>query len=133
MFHLHFICIFLSCIYTVRVFKSVKTLSNNCICVRLQVWGLLLFSQCSAQAPGDEDERCQTSPYIHSYADNVNVLMDSYNYHQLLPGNGTGYPPVAALWNDMSFDGNDIISTTEATYVRIYIYICSAELILFFC
>ena len=51
----------------------------------------------------------------------MKILMDSYNYLQLLPGNGTGNPPIAsALWNDRSFDGNDIISTTAATYVRIY-------------
>ena len=51
----------------------------------------------------------------------MKILMDSYNYLQLLPGNGTGNPPIAsALWNDMSFDGNDINSTTSATYVRVY-------------
>ena len=86
---------------------------------------LLLLTLCvgrlQAQAPGDEDDRCLSSPYVHTYEDNVKILMDSYNYLQLLPGNGTGNPPIAsALWNDRSFDGNDITSTTAATYVRVY-------------
>ena len=86
---------------------------------------LLLMTLCvgrlQAQAPGDEDNRCLSSPYVHIYEDNVKILMDSYNYLQLLPGNGTGNPPIAsALWNDRSFDGNDIDSTTAATYVRVY-------------
>ena len=85
------------------------------------VFLLLIVSQCSAQAPGDEDDRCLRSPYVHIYEDDVKILMDSYNYLQLLPGNGTGNPPIAsALWNDRSFDGNDIVSTTAATYVRVY-------------
>ena len=40
--------------------------------------------------------------------------MDSYNYENLLPGNGTGNSPIAtAVWNDFSFDGND---ATEHNY-----------------
>ncbi|CAI8042608.1 Ephrin type-A receptor 5 [Geodia barretti] len=39
--------------------------------------------------------------------------MDSYNYENLLPGNGTGNNPIAtAVWNDFSFDGNDLIPET---------------------
>ena len=49
-------------------------------------------------------------------------LMDSYNYLQLLPGNGTGNPPIQnTVWNDRSVDGNDVISTLRPTYVRTYI------------
>ena len=82
---------------------------------------VVIISMVKSQAPGDEDNRCNSSSFVHTYPDNVKVLMDSYNYEQLLPGNGTGNPPIAsALWNDMSFDGNDIISTTRATYVRVY-------------
>ena len=45
--------------------------------------------------------------------------MDSYNYEQLLPGNGTGEAPIPnAVWNDYSFDNNDITpEVTEPTYV----------------
>ena len=46
--------------------------------------------------------------------------MDSYNYENLLPGNGTGNSPIAtAVWNDFSFDGNDATSTTSPTYVSV--------------
>ena len=46
--------------------------------------------------------------------------MDSYNYENLLPGNGTGNSPIAtAVWNDFSFDGNDATSTTTPTYVSV--------------
>ena len=73
-----------------------------------------------AQAPGDEDDRCTVN---HSnppqYPDNVTNLMDSYNYENLLPGNGTGNSPIAtAVWNDFSFDGNDVTpETLSPTYV----------------
>ena len=75
-----------------------------------------------AQAPGDEDARCTTehsSPQV--YPDTVRNLMDSYNYENLLPGNGTGNPPIAtAVWNDFSFDGNDVTpDTTTPTYVSL--------------
>jgi hypothetical protein len=44
--------------------------------------------------------------------------MDSYNYENLLPGNGTGNSPIAtAVWNDFSFDGNDVTpETLSPTY-----------------
>ena len=75
---------------------------------------------CWAQAPGDEDDRCTVN---HSnppqYPDNVRNLMDSYNYENLLPGNGTGNSPIAtAVWNDFSYDGNDVTpETLSPTYV----------------
>ena len=54
------------------------------------------------------------------YPDTVRNLMDSYNYENLLPGNGTGNSPIAtAVWNDFSFDGNDATSTTSPTYVSV--------------
>ena len=83
---------------------------------------VVIISVVKSQAPGDEDDRCLSTPYVHTYEDDVKILMDSYNYQRLLPGNGTGNPPIAsALWNDRSFDGNDITSTTAATYVRVYL------------
>ncbi|CAI8051431.1 Ephrin type-A receptor 4 [Geodia barretti] len=57
------------------------------------------LSLCWAQAPGDEDARF-------------------YSYENLLPGNGTGNSPIAtAVWNDFSFDGNDVTpETLSPTY-----------------
>ena len=79
----------------------------------------LALSLCSAQAPGDEAARCTTdhsNPPI--YPDNERTLMDSYSYVNLLPGNGTGQPPEDdAVWNDMSYDGNDVVDTLNPTYV----------------
>ena len=72
-----------------------------------------------AQAPGDEAARCTTqhsSPPV--YPDNERTLMDSYSYVNLLPGNGTGQPPEDdAVWNDRSYDGNDVDDTLNPTYV----------------
>ena len=72
-----------------------------------------------AQAPGDDHALCITAnPQV--YPDTVRNLMDSYNYDNLLPGNGTGNSPIAtAVWNDFSFDGNDATSTTSPTYVSV--------------
>ncbi|CAI8051432.1 Ephrin type-A receptor 5 [Geodia barretti] len=41
-----------------------------------------------------------------------------YSYENLLPGNGTGNSPIAtAVWNDFSFDGNDVTpETLSPTY-----------------
>ena len=83
-----------------------------------------LVSVCRAQAPGDEAPRCTAE---HSnppqYPDTEMTLMDSYNYENLLPGNGTGNPPItSAVWNDFSFDGNDVApESLTPTYVR-YLY-----------
>ena len=73
---------------------------------------------CSAQAPGDEDANCTGAENAPTYPDTVKNLMDSYNYLQLLPDNGTGNSPIhIAVWNDRSFDGNDVISTLNPTFV----------------
>ena len=81
--------------------------------------GFFGLNLCWAQAPGDGDALCSTSnPQV--YPDTERNLMDSYNYENLLPGNGTGNPPIAtAVWNDFSFDGNDANSTTTPTYVSV--------------
>ena len=74
----------------------------------------IFVSPCSAQAPGDEDEHCTidyASPPV--YSDTERNLMDSYNYLNLLPGNGTEAPPISnAIWSDMSYDGNDATPET---------------------
>ena len=81
---------------------------------------LMLVRRLQAQAPGDEDDRCtvdHTSPQV--YPDTVRNLMDSYNYEQLLPGNGTGNPVIqGAVWNDRSYDGNDETNRNSPTYVN---------------
>ena len=67
-----------------------------------------LITGCSAQAPGDEDvTRCiESSTYAHTYPDSWRVLMDSWNYEQLLPGH-SGQPIAGAVWTDASCDDND--------------------------
>ena len=78
------------------------------------------LSPCSAQAPGDGDERCTTAENASTYPDTVRNLMDSYNYVQLLPGSGTGNSLIeSAVWTDRRVDGNDAISTTNPTYVSL--------------
>ena len=78
-----------------------------------------LTSKATSQAPGDEDNRCtvdHTSPQV--YPDTVRNLMDSYNYEQLLPGNGTGNSVIqSAVWNDRSYDENDETNRNSPTYV----------------
>ena len=69
---------------------------------------------CWAQAPEDAEKRCTDT----SYPDNEVNLMDSYNYEVLLPRNGTGNDP-AAVWNDYSFDKNDVNKTDDLTYVSL--------------
>ena len=87
---------------------------------------LVVISLATAQAPGDEDDRCtvdHTSPQV--YPDNVKTLMDSYNYEQLLPGNGTGNSLIVnAVWNDRSYDGNDVTNRSHPTYVRNSLIFC---------
>ena len=79
----------------------------------------LVLSPCSAQAPGDGDSRCTDDEDAPTYPDNEKILMDSYHYIQLLPGNGSGSSPIpGAVWNDRSVDGNDENITIEPTYVR---------------
>ena len=79
----------------------------------------ILFSF-SAQAPGDEDADCTGAENAPTYPNTVKNLMDSYNYLQLLPGNGTGNTPIQnAVWNDRSVDGNDATTTVNPTFVSI--------------
>ena len=78
----------------------------------------LVLSPCSAQAPGDGDSRCTGASDAPTYPDNEKILMDSYHYLQLLPGNGSGNITPGAVWNDRSLDGNDEMTTINPTYVR---------------
>ena len=80
---------------------------------------MISLSPCSAQAPGDGDERCTEDEDAPVYPDNEKTLMDSYHYLQLLPGNGSGTIIPEAVWNDRSLDGNDDeMNTISPTYVR---------------
>ena len=81
----------------------------------------LVLSSCSAQAPGDGDNRCTEEKDAPTYPDNEKTLMDSYHYLKLLPGNGTGDIIPGAVWNDQSLDGNDEMNTLNPTYVRYYV------------
>ena len=89
------------------------------------MYGIILLLDCmclfiAAQAPGDEDEQCTSGEIAPTYPDTVRNLMDSYNYEQLLPGNGTGNPPIeGAVWTDRSVDGNDVNTTVTPTYVSV--------------
>lgn len=54
-----------------------------------------------AIAPGDEDSRCQTGIFSHSYAEGVIPLMDTHNYERLLGVNN-------AVWHEVDFDNNNM-------------------------
>ena len=61
-----------------------------CLVFLVTVW------QASAQAPGDEDERCVNQ--LGSYPPNTRMLMDSRNYEQLITGS-------SAVWQTRDVDG----------------------------
>ena len=79
---------------------------------------LLVALTNAQQAPGDESSICTDTDLQQVYPGNVRTLMDSYSYDALLPGNGTGNDPrEGAVWNDRSFDDNDVVNTDNPTYV----------------
>ena len=61
----------------------------------------------STVAPGDEAPRCEqlralkVTPIPAAYLDNMRVLMDSWNYENLLP------PHIGAVWDQVDNDGNN--------------------------
>ena len=83
-----------------------------------------MFGLSSAQAPGDEDvAQCIVNQtYTHTYPDNWRVLMDSWNYEQLLPGH-SGLPIAGAVWTDASCDTNDNTQHPNITppYVSVHV------------
>ena len=92
------------------------------MCCSVTVKHLLLLISIAAiarsQAPGDEDVFCRNREGAPTYNSSVKTLMDSHNYQQLLPGNGTGGNPIQnAVWNDRSVDENDATATEKATFV----------------
>ena len=81
---------------------------------------MALTGLCSAQAPGDEASRCNETFYVHTYPGNVKVLMDNWNYEQLLRGTGSGSNPITnAVWSDLSCDENDQTAIISPTYVSV--------------
>ena len=58
---------------------------------------LVTVWQASAQAPGDEDNRC-VSLRSDVYPPNTRMLMDSRNYEQLITGS-------SAVWQARDVDG----------------------------
>ena len=62
-----------------------------CLVLLVTVW------QVSAQAPGDEDNRC-VSQRGDVYPPNTVMLMDSRNYDQLITGS-------SAIWQARDVDG----------------------------
>ena len=61
-----------------------------CLVLLAAVW------QASAQAPGDEDTRCEGQR--EPYPPNITMLMDSRNYEQLITGS-------SAVWQAVDVDG----------------------------
>ena len=75
-----------------------------------------------ASAPGDSDKFCDDT---YTFLQEEKVLMYSRNYAELLPGSGTGKPPLPnAVWSDVSCDSNDQIDTTHPTFVSFNDWLC---------
>ena len=75
--------------------------------VALLVELLLMVNPGSSVAPGDEDQSvCEQYRALGgapkpAYSANMRVLMDSWNYQNLLP------PRAGAVWDQMDNDGNN--------------------------
>ena len=106
-------------VYTMVYSKRYDIQAMN-LYLQLILTAVIVAGYCSAQAPEDGDERCTGAEDAPTYPDAVKNLMDSYNYVQLLPGSGTGNPPIeGAVWTDRSVDDNNTIDTTSPTYVSL--------------
>lgn len=66
------------------------------ILLRVLVLQSLLSVLVRASAPGDENSQCTVG---NSYPENITMLMDSYNYLNLLDGPNS-------VWISSDFDGN---------------------------
>ena len=77
---------------------------------------LAFYSSVSAQAPGDEDELCTSNRTTADATERV--LMDSYNYINLLQQHGSVSPlGQNTVWREMSFDEQDLSNSPEPTRV----------------
>ena len=63
----------------------------------LLLFAILAVWQASAQAPGDENNRC-VNQRRDVYPPNTRMLMDSRNYEQLITGS-------SAVWQALNVDG----------------------------
>ena len=74
-----------------------------------------LASWVSAEAPGDAEPECTELPPSFNTS-NTRVLMDSYNYANLLP------PHEGAVWQQMDNDENSVPGRgTEVSYFEVEI------------
>ena len=107
-------------IRSVLMIHSVLIIHRNMKFLGLLFTALLLVSEASSQtAPGDEDDSCNESVFAHFYPRNVKVLMDNWNYRNLLIGQGSGGNPAPSpAWRDISVDDNNVVDNLNPTYVR---------------
>ena len=83
-----------------------------CLWVTFLVELLVLVNPGSSVAPGDKEPLCVqlralgTAP-IPAYSANMRVLMDSWNYQNLLPSR------FGAVWNQVDNDANNHVAITS--------------------
>ena len=77
------------------------------MCIYILLFLSVLLSMASAIAPGDKHPFCRDTVINHNaitppqYPSNVKILMDSYNYIDLLP------PHTYAVWMQVDNDNNN--------------------------
>ena len=85
----------------------------------LLAFTLHLYSIVASVAPGDEEPLCENlrvarAAPIPAYSANMRVLMDSWNYQNLLP------PRIGAVWDQVDNDMNNDAGTTTNVNRLIY-------------
>ena len=89
------------------------------MCIYILLFLSVLLSMASAVAPGDEHSFCTDNDYDiipPQYPSNAKILMDSYNYIDLLP------PHEWAVWMQVDNDDNNVGGAGTTVY-RNYIII----------
>ena len=91
----------------------------HCLWVTFLVELLVLVNPGSTVAPGDEESVCEQlraigAAPIPAYSANMRVLMDSWNYQNLLPER-TG-----AVWDQVDNDGNNPSGTATNVSLKIF-------------
>ena len=82
---------------------------------------LIILPQVKSQAPGDEDSHCTTlsaSIIPPFYPPNSVILMDSYNYIQLIPV----LTPNSGVWQQVDIDGRLGVNgdaSTVGSYIQL--------------
>ena len=69
-----------------------------------------------ARAPGDADTFCTNGENINvpAYSSNIKVLMDSFNYLNLLP------PLLGSVWQHLDLDDNNAIGSSTEVWIYFY-------------